>query len=186
MASTKSYKFKIASSLWQWFSTRGNSAPNPWGDIWQCLGVAAGGGSQPAGIWWAEARDAASLPAAHHSLLHTYSAPSAGEAGSGCYTDGQTLFPSFILTALEPKIFLSGHSLCFMDGPRSRWRAGLWHFVTVLSFEWKVSSHSLPASVLTWIVKLLNFPLPCVSSSGRPQLPLPRTGATGADAGSCG
>ena len=87
MASTKSYKFKIASSLWQWFSTRGNSAPNPWGDIWQCLGVAAGGGSQPAGIWWAEARDAASLPAAHHSLLHTYSAPSAGEAGSGCYTD---------------------------------------------------------------------------------------------------
>lgn len=165
MASTKSYKFKIASSLWQWFSTRGNSAPNPWGDIWQCLGVAAGGGSQPAGIWWAEARDAASPPAAHHSLLHTYSAPSAGEASSGCYTDGQTLFPSFILAALEPKIFLSGHSLCFMNGPRSRWRAGLWHFVTVLSFEWKVSSHSLPCFYPYLDCEVVELPSPMCGSS---------------------
>ena len=164
MASTKSYKFKIASSLWQWFSTWGNSAPNPWGDIWQCLGVAAGGGGQPAGIWWEEARDAALPPAAHHSLLHTYSAPSAGEAGSGCYTDGQTLFPSFILAALEPKIFLSGHSLSFMNGPRSRWRAGLFGTSSLFCpLSGKCLHTAYPTSVLTWVVKLLNFPLPCVA-----------------------
>lgn len=77
----------------------------------------------------------------HASLHHTYPALSAGEAGSGCYTDGRALFPSFILAVLEPKTFLSGHSLCFMNGPRSQWTAGLF---TVLSFEWTVSSHSSP------------------------------------------
>ena len=127
-----------------------------WG--WQLLGEAsllASGGQRPEMLRCLLQRA---------SLHHTYPALSAGEAGSGCYTDGRALFPSFILAILEPKTFLSGHSLCFMNGPRSQWTAGL--FCTSSLFcplSGQCLHTAYPASVLTWVVKLLNFPLACVA-----------------------
>lgn len=102
--------------------------------------MAAAGGSQPAGIWWTEARDAALPPAACQSPPHL-SGPERWGSRLWVLHRWSSTVPFLHPSRLEPKTFLSGHSLCFMNGPRSQWTAGLF---TVLSFEWTVSSHSSP------------------------------------------
>lgn len=110
--------FKIENSLWQW---------EPFGNVWRHLVVTAGRGEGSlTGIWWTEARDTAMRPIMHRTALTTVFWSKCG--GSWLWVLHRWLephFPPSIPAALEQKVFLCSHSLCFMNEPWSHWGIGL-------------------------------------------------------------